>query len=92
MSPVANFLNLEYFKIDIFVSGRFNLNDVAVVNAVMAKTWTVLASSLTLQKERKARQECEAMLQIARNLFTHLGASSDCIQHALEIKVYSMFP
>ncbi|XP_076812429.1 cGMP-dependent 3',5'-cyclic phosphodiesterase-like isoform X7 [Clavelina lepadiformis] len=53
-------------------SGRFNLNDVAVVNAVMAKTWTVLASSLTLQKERKARQECEAMLQIARNLFTHL--------------------
>ncbi|XP_076812424.1 cGMP-dependent 3',5'-cyclic phosphodiesterase-like isoform X2 [Clavelina lepadiformis] len=53
-------------------NNRFNLNDVAVVNAVMAKTWTVLASSLTLQKERKARQECEAMLQIARNLFTHL--------------------
>nr|CAB3264733.1 cAMP and cAMP-inhibited cGMP 3',5'-cyclic phosphodiesterase 10A [Phallusia mammillata] len=53
-------------------SQGYTATDVVAVDAVMSRSWTVLSSSLTLQKEKKARSECEAMLLIARKLFSRL--------------------
>uniref|UniRef100_A0A8C3G0G6 Phosphodiesterase n=1 Tax=Cyclopterus lumpus TaxID=8103 RepID=A0A8C3G0G6_CYCLU len=36
-------------------------------------TSTVLTSTLAFQKEQKLKVECQALLQVAKNLFTHLG-------------------
>ncbi|XP_068251449.1 LOW QUALITY PROTEIN: cGMP-dependent 3',5'-cyclic phosphodiesterase [Nyctibius grandis] len=36
-------------------------------------TSTVLTSTLAFQKEQKLKCECQALLQVAKNLFTHLG-------------------
>jgi len=55
------------------LSRSYDECDIAMVKSIMSRTWTVLSSSLALQKEKKSRMECEAMLQIARNLFAHLG-------------------
>jgi len=52
---------------------KFTSRDTKLVNDVMNRTWRILESSLVLQREIKSRQESEAMLQIAKNLFTHLG-------------------
>jgi len=52
---------------------KFTSRDIKLVNDVMNRTWRILESSLVLQREIKSRQESEAMLQIAKNLFTHLG-------------------
>uniref|UniRef100_A0A8C7YSW7 Phosphodiesterase n=1 Tax=Oryzias sinensis TaxID=183150 RepID=A0A8C7YSW7_9TELE len=38
-------------------------------------TSTVLTSTLAFQKEQKLKVECQALLQVAKNLFTHLGKS-----------------
>ncbi|XP_077975468.1 cGMP-dependent 3',5'-cyclic phosphodiesterase-like isoform X2 [Styela clava] len=51
---------------------RFTVNDVSNVQTCLRYTWTLLTSSLALQKEIKVKDECQAMLQIARNLFSHL--------------------
>uniref|UniRef100_A0AAX7TJW6 Phosphodiesterase n=1 Tax=Astatotilapia calliptera TaxID=8154 RepID=A0AAX7TJW6_ASTCA len=65
-------------------------------------TSTVLTSTLAFQKEQKLKVECQALLQVAKNLFTHLGKSSllrlsihvcsvfllDRVSHELVAKVF----
>ncbi|NXN48408.1 PDE2A phosphodiesterase, partial [Rynchops niger] len=41
-------------------------------------TSTVLTSTLAFQKEQKLKCECQALLQVAKNLFTHLGVLRGC--------------
>uniref|UniRef100_A0A672H9W5 Phosphodiesterase n=1 Tax=Salarias fasciatus TaxID=181472 RepID=A0A672H9W5_SALFA len=55
-------------------------------------TSTVLTSTLAFQKEQKLKVECQALLQVAKNLFTHLGNCSvfllDRNSHELVAKVF----
>lgn len=51
---------------------RFSVSDVSDIETCLRYTWTLLSSSIALQKEKKAKNECQSMLQIAKNLFTHL--------------------
>ncbi|NXG90016.1 PDE2A phosphodiesterase, partial [Stercorarius parasiticus] len=45
-------------------------------------TSTVLTSTLAFQKEQKLKCECQALLQVAKNLFTHLVLGHDPVpQH-----------
>nr|XP_014351806.1 PREDICTED: cGMP-dependent 3',5'-cyclic phosphodiesterase [Latimeria chalumnae] len=55
-------------------------------------TSTVLTSTLAFQKEQKLKCECQALLQVAKNLFTHLARCSvfllDRSNHELVAKVF----
>ncbi|XP_043548660.1 cGMP-dependent 3',5'-cyclic phosphodiesterase [Chiloscyllium plagiosum] len=47
-------------------------------------TATVLTSTMSVQKERKLKIECQALLQVARNLFTHLDNVSVLLQEIIQ--------
>ncbi|XP_059502836.1 cGMP-dependent 3',5'-cyclic phosphodiesterase isoform X2 [Stegostoma tigrinum] len=47
-------------------------------------TATVLTSTMSVQKERKLKFECQALLQVARNLFTHLDNVSVLLQEIIQ--------
>ncbi|XP_072333561.1 cGMP-dependent 3',5'-cyclic phosphodiesterase isoform X5 [Scyliorhinus torazame] len=47
-------------------------------------TATVLTSTMSVQKERKLKTECQALLQVARNLFTHLDNVSVLLQEIIQ--------
>ncbi|XP_044274540.1 cGMP-dependent 3',5'-cyclic phosphodiesterase [Varanus komodoensis] len=46
-------------------------------------TSTVLSSTLAFQKEQKLKCECQALLQVAKNLFTHLDDVSVLLQEII---------
>uniref|UniRef100_A0A4X2M567 Phosphodiesterase n=1 Tax=Vombatus ursinus TaxID=29139 RepID=A0A4X2M567_VOMUR len=46
-------------------------------------TATVLTSTLAFQKEQKLKCECQALLQVAKNLFTHLDDVSVLLQEII---------
>ncbi|XP_075054437.1 cGMP-dependent 3',5'-cyclic phosphodiesterase isoform X2 [Mixophyes fleayi] len=46
-------------------------------------TSTVLTSTLAFQKEEKLKCECQALLQVAKNLFTHLDDVSVLLQEII---------
>ncbi|KAJ8267001.1 hypothetical protein GJAV_G00137090 [Gymnothorax javanicus] len=46
-------------------------------------TSSVLTSTLAFQKERKLKSECQALLQVAKNLFTHLDDVSVLLQEII---------
>ncbi|XP_030632661.1 cGMP-dependent 3',5'-cyclic phosphodiesterase [Chanos chanos] len=46
-------------------------------------TSTVLTSTLAFQKEQKLKFECQALLQVAKNLFTHLDDVSVLLQEII---------
>uniref|UniRef100_A0A803V973 Phosphodiesterase n=2 Tax=Telluraves TaxID=3073808 RepID=A0A803V973_FICAL len=46
-------------------------------------TSTVLTSTLAFQKEQKLKCECQALLQVAKNLFTHLDDVSVLLQEII---------
>uniref|UniRef100_A0A8I6A5L2 Phosphodiesterase n=1 Tax=Rattus norvegicus TaxID=10116 RepID=A0A8I6A5L2_RAT len=46
-------------------------------------TGTVLTSTLAFQKEQKLKCECQALLQVAKNLFTHLDDVSVLLQEII---------
>lgn len=46
-------------------------------------TSTVLTSTLSFQKEQKLKVECQALLQVAKNLFTHLDDVSVLLQEII---------
>ncbi|XP_071786244.1 cGMP-dependent 3',5'-cyclic phosphodiesterase-like isoform X3 [Asterias amurensis] len=52
---------------------RFTQGDEDVVRHCFRYTVPVLTSVIALQKERQLKQETQSMLQVAKNLFTHLG-------------------
>ncbi|XP_067889146.1 cGMP-dependent 3',5'-cyclic phosphodiesterase isoform X2 [Heterodontus francisci] len=47
-------------------------------------TATVLTSTMSVQKEQKLKIECQALLQVARNLFTHLDNVSVLLQEIIQ--------
>ncbi|KAJ8347833.1 hypothetical protein SKAU_G00264220 [Synaphobranchus kaupii] len=46
-------------------------------------TSSVLTSTLAFQKEQKLKSECQALLQVAKNLFTHLDDVSVLLQEII---------
>ncbi|XP_031428800.1 cGMP-dependent 3',5'-cyclic phosphodiesterase [Clupea harengus] len=57
--------------------------DEHVIQHCFCYTSTVLTSTLAFQKEQKLKQECQALLQVAKNLFTHLDDVSVLLQEII---------
>ncbi|XP_078325409.1 uncharacterized protein LOC111123979 isoform X6 [Crassostrea virginica] len=55
---------------------HFTNDDLQAILQCFQYTSTVLTSTLAFQNERKLKLQTQAMLQVARNLFTHLGEFS----------------
>ncbi|KAK3099330.1 hypothetical protein FSP39_002735 [Pinctada imbricata] len=53
-------------------SDRFSNEDIQIILQCFQYTSTILRSTLAFQNERKLKLQTQAMLQVARNLFTHL--------------------
>ncbi|XP_015670958.1 cGMP-dependent 3',5'-cyclic phosphodiesterase [Protobothrops mucrosquamatus] len=57
--------------------------DVYKIQHCFCYTSTVLTSTLAFQKEQKLKWECQALLQVAKNLFTHLDDVSVLLQEII---------
>ncbi|XP_012869568.1 PREDICTED: cGMP-dependent 3',5'-cyclic phosphodiesterase isoform X2 [Dipodomys ordii] len=57
--------------------------DEHVIQHCFHYTGTVLTSTLAFQKEQKLKCECQALLQVAKNLFTHLDDVSVLLQEII---------
>ncbi|KAF7699679.1 hypothetical protein HF521_002637 [Silurus meridionalis] len=57
--------------------------DEHMVQHCFCYTSTVLTSTLAFQKEQKLKFECQALLQVAKNLFTHLDDVSVLLQEII---------
>ncbi|KAM6447720.1 cGMP-dependent 3',5'-cyclic phosphodiesterase isoform 3-T3 [Liasis olivaceus] len=57
--------------------------DVYKIQHCFCYTSTVLTSTLAFQKEQKLKCECQALLQVAKNLFTHLDDVSVLLQEII---------
>ncbi|XP_041949824.1 cGMP-dependent 3',5'-cyclic phosphodiesterase-like isoform X2 [Alosa sapidissima] len=53
-------------------ASRYTEADEHIIQHCVRHTAPVLSSSLALQRERKLQKQCQALLQVAKNLFTHL--------------------
>nr|XP_034300944.1 cGMP-dependent 3',5'-cyclic phosphodiesterase isoform X2 [Crassostrea gigas] len=62
---------------------NFTNDDLQAILQCFQYTSTVLTSTLAFQNERKLKLQTQAMLQVARNLFTHLGEFS--VRHSEEL-------
>ncbi|XP_064609581.1 cGMP-dependent 3',5'-cyclic phosphodiesterase-like [Liolophura sinensis] len=63
-------------------SARFTDDDIQAVQHCFKYTSTVLTSTLAVQNERRLKNETQTLLQVARNLFTHLG---ECLSLSLRV-------
>nr|KAF6438596.1 phosphodiesterase 2A [Molossus molossus] len=61
----------------------FTDQDKHVIQHCFHYTSTVLTSTLAFQKEQKLKCECQALLQVAKNLFTHLDDVSVLLQEII---------
>uniref|UniRef100_A0A8D1SGB8 Phosphodiesterase n=1 Tax=Sus scrofa TaxID=9823 RepID=A0A8D1SGB8_PIG len=61
----------------------FTDQDEHVIQHCFHYTSTVLTSTLAFQKEQKLKCECQALLQVAKNLFTHLDDVSVLLQEII---------
>ncbi|CAD7672973.1 unnamed protein product [Nyctereutes procyonoides] len=61
----------------------FTEQDERVIQHCFHYTSTVLTSTLAFQKEQKLKCECQALLQVAKNLFTHLDDVSVLLQEII---------
>ncbi|XP_024609104.1 cGMP-dependent 3',5'-cyclic phosphodiesterase isoform X9 [Neophocaena asiaeorientalis asiaeorientalis] len=61
----------------------FTDQDERVIQHCFYYTSTVLTSTLAFQKEQKLKCECQALLQVAKNLFTHLDDVSVLLQEII---------
>lgn len=62
---------------------RYMETDEHVIQHCFCYTSTVLTSTLAFQKEQKLKFECQALLQVAKNLFTHLDDVSVLLQEII---------
>ncbi|XP_051965932.1 cGMP-dependent 3',5'-cyclic phosphodiesterase-like, partial [Xyrauchen texanus] len=62
---------------------RYTEADEHVIQHCFCYTSTVLTSTLAFQKEQKLKFECQALLQVAKNLFTHLDDVSVLLQEII---------
>ncbi|XP_067841717.1 cGMP-dependent 3',5'-cyclic phosphodiesterase isoform X2 [Heptranchias perlo] len=58
--------------------------DEHIIQHCFRYTATVLTSTMSVQKEQKLKMECQALLQVARNLFTHLDNVSVLLQEIIQ--------
>ncbi|XP_042627675.1 cGMP-dependent 3',5'-cyclic phosphodiesterase-like [Cyprinus carpio] len=78
---------------------RYMEADEHVIQHCFCYTSTVLTSTLAFQKEQKLKFECQALLQVAKNLFTHLDDVSVLLQEIIiearnlsNAEICSVFP
>uniref|UniRef100_A0AAY4EM23 Phosphodiesterase n=1 Tax=Denticeps clupeoides TaxID=299321 RepID=A0AAY4EM23_9TELE len=62
---------------------KFPSSNEHVIQHCFCYTSTVLTSTLAFQKEQKLKLECQALLQVAKNLFTHLDDVSMLLQEII---------
>ncbi|NXX23749.1 PDE2A phosphodiesterase, partial [Podargus strigoides] len=62
---------------------RYTETDEHKIQHCFCYTSTVLTSTLAFQKEQKLKCECQALLQVAKNLFTHLDDVSVLLQEII---------
>lgn len=62
----------------------FNSEDINVIKQCFQYTSTVLTSTLAFQNERKLKIQTQAMLQVARNLFTHLDDLTKLLREIMQ--------
>lgn len=62
---------------------KYTAADEHVIQHCFCYTSTVLTSTLAFQKEQKLKFECQALLQVAKNLFTHLDDVSVLLQEII---------
>ncbi|XP_053564750.1 cGMP-dependent 3',5'-cyclic phosphodiesterase isoform X2 [Bombina bombina] len=63
--------------------GNYTEADEHKIQHCFCYTSTVLTSTLAFQKEQKLKCECQALLQVAKNLFTHLDDVSVLLQEII---------
>ncbi|KAM9320559.1 LOW QUALITY PROTEIN: cGMP-dependent 3',5'-cyclic phosphodiesterase [Gastrophryne carolinensis] len=63
--------------------GNYTEVDEHIIQHCFCYTSTVLTSTLAFQKEQKLKCECQALLQVAKNLFTHLDDVSVLLQEII---------
>ncbi|XP_078683498.1 cGMP-dependent 3',5'-cyclic phosphodiesterase-like isoform X5 [Branchiostoma floridae x Branchiostoma belcheri] len=63
---------------------KFSSGDSSQILTCFTYTSTVLTSTLAVQKERKLKLETQSMLQIAKNLFTHLDDVSVLLREIMQ--------
>uniref|UniRef100_A0A8C4UTA1 Phosphodiesterase n=1 Tax=Falco tinnunculus TaxID=100819 RepID=A0A8C4UTA1_FALTI len=63
--------------------GSYTKADEHKIQHCFCYTSTVLTSTLAFQKEQKLKCECQALLQVAKNLFTHLDDVSVLLQEII---------
>ncbi|KAG8522900.1 cGMP-dependent 3',5'-cyclic phosphodiesterase, partial [Galemys pyrenaicus] len=61
----------------------FTEQDECVIQHCFHYTSSVLTNTLAFQKEQKLKRECQALLQVAKNLFTHLDDVSVLLQEII---------
>ncbi|XP_060080047.1 uncharacterized protein LOC132559446, partial [Ylistrum balloti] len=59
-----------------FGSDSFTSGDVETIQTCFKYTAAILTNTLAFQNERKLKKQTQAMLDVAKNLFTHLGELS----------------
>ncbi|XP_060799391.1 cGMP-dependent 3',5'-cyclic phosphodiesterase isoform X2 [Neoarius graeffei] len=62
---------------------KYSAADEHMIQHCFCYTSTVLTSTLAFQKEQKLKFECQALLQVAKNLFTHLDDVSVLLQEII---------
>ncbi|KAJ8276686.1 hypothetical protein COCON_G00084380 [Conger conger] len=62
---------------------KYSLMDEWKIQHCFRYTSSVLTSTLAFQKEQKLKSECQALLQVAKNLFTHLDDVSVLLQEII---------
>ncbi|PIK40911.1 hypothetical protein BSL78_22243, partial [Apostichopus japonicus] len=62
----------------------FSAVDIKVIRHCFRYTVPVLTSTLALQTERELKQDTQSMLQVAKNLFTHLDDVSDLLREIMQ--------
>ncbi|KAG7278952.1 hypothetical protein CRUP_036603 [Coryphaenoides rupestris] len=72
-----------YLKTTTNSSARHTEADEHAIQHCFCYTSTVLTSTLAFQKEQKLKVECQALLQVAKNLFTHLDDVSVLLQEII---------
>ncbi|XP_052828434.1 cGMP-dependent 3',5'-cyclic phosphodiesterase isoform X2 [Octopus bimaculoides] len=63
---------------------RFCPDDVHIIKHCFKYTATVLTSTLAYQNERKLKDQTKALLQVARNLFTHLDDLTKLLREIMQ--------
>ncbi|XP_063415105.1 cGMP-dependent 3',5'-cyclic phosphodiesterase-like isoform X7 [Mytilus trossulus] len=86
--PVSSKANEKLIALACLVNKKdkesFNNDDIHIVKECFQYTSTVLTSTLAFQNERKLKIQTQAMLQVARNLFTHLDDLTKLLREIMQ--------